>query len=368
MMADDKRKIVLICDNASCHAVLPDKQGKPKHGKLHGLDVIDLPKVKIIFLPANTTSKVQPLDAGIIAALKMRYRARDPRRLLGKAEAGVDLSKCRATVKTAIEYTSLIWRQLPKELIQYCWRHVRILPADLHDRLDPSPGEKRRAARNASAPGGSSDAVAAAGRGMAGSGSSSGAAAGGGGGSNAAAAGGSSGEAAAASSGATAGGNGSSTDAAGGANGKAANAANGISAVAAVGGGSNVEAAGDGSGSSGQATVGGSSEAAVAAAAAVVGRSEGVGPTSLDAHAACAALDGPGISPEVRGWLRLQSCGGQQNRSRDTCIKGVPCSHDARDLVVAVQGNTAAAHVGYFCSSLIASLCHLPQTCRRWKR
>ena len=52
-----QRKVLLLLDNAPTHIV----------GSL------ELTSLKIIFLPPNTTSKIQPLDAGIIAAFKKRY-------------------------------------------------------------------------------------------------------------------------------------------------------------------------------------------------------------------------------------------------------------------------------------------------------
>lgn len=52
-----KRKIVLVLDNATSHS--------------HSLT---LSNVNLQFLPPNTTSKLQPLDLGIIRAFKARYR------------------------------------------------------------------------------------------------------------------------------------------------------------------------------------------------------------------------------------------------------------------------------------------------------
>ncbi|KAG3080163.1 hypothetical protein PI124_g18968 [Phytophthora idaei] len=37
---------------------------------------MELSNAKVVLLPPSTTSKIQPLDAGIIASLKRRYRQR----------------------------------------------------------------------------------------------------------------------------------------------------------------------------------------------------------------------------------------------------------------------------------------------------
>jgi DDE superfamily endonuclease len=52
------RPVLLLIDNASSHM----------------FEGLELPNVEIICLPPNTNSKLQPLDAGIIATLKKHYR------------------------------------------------------------------------------------------------------------------------------------------------------------------------------------------------------------------------------------------------------------------------------------------------------
>lgn len=56
------QKIFLLIDNCSAH---------------QNLDTIpNLTHVEIDVLPPSTTNKLQPLDAGIISAIKVRYRWR----------------------------------------------------------------------------------------------------------------------------------------------------------------------------------------------------------------------------------------------------------------------------------------------------
>ncbi|GBM27391.1 hypothetical protein AVEN_250423-1 [Araneus ventricosus] len=56
-MRNRARKVLLVLDNATCHA--------------HGAQ---LKNFKLLFLPPNTTSNLQPLDHGVIKCFKMEYR------------------------------------------------------------------------------------------------------------------------------------------------------------------------------------------------------------------------------------------------------------------------------------------------------
>jgi hypothetical protein len=55
----------------------------------HGFKVINLSNVKLIFLPANTTTVAKPLDQEILASMKAHYRRVSMSWLLSEAdEAG----------------------------------------------------------------------------------------------------------------------------------------------------------------------------------------------------------------------------------------------------------------------------------------
>lgn len=56
-MKINRKKILLFIDNCAAHTDLPA-----------------LANVKVMFLPANITSKLQPLDQGIIHTFKRFYR------------------------------------------------------------------------------------------------------------------------------------------------------------------------------------------------------------------------------------------------------------------------------------------------------
>ncbi|GBM11839.1 Tigger transposable element-derived protein 6 [Araneus ventricosus] len=73
-MRNQARKVLLVLDNATCHA--------------HGAQ---LENVKLLILPPNNTSKLQPLDHGVIKCFKMEYRQCALRYVIARQEV---ISKC----------------------------------------------------------------------------------------------------------------------------------------------------------------------------------------------------------------------------------------------------------------------------------
>ena len=71
VMEEKNRTIGLVLDNCPAHP-----------------QITDLSNAKLVFLPPNTTSKTQPMDAGIIRSLKHQYRKRLARKRLFAFDTG----------------------------------------------------------------------------------------------------------------------------------------------------------------------------------------------------------------------------------------------------------------------------------------
>ena len=101
-MLIEGRKIALLVDNCSAHPVLDE-----------------LDNIELIFLPPNTTSVLQPMDAGIIKNLKFHYRkylaARRLNAYENNSEFSWNLLDCMLAVRNA-------WRQVSRETVANCFQ------------------------------------------------------------------------------------------------------------------------------------------------------------------------------------------------------------------------------------------------------
>ncbi|OAC98487.1 hypothetical protein MUCCIDRAFT_121797, partial [Mucor lusitanicus CBS 277.49] len=107
-----KRNVAILLDNASVHKLKEE-----------------FSNIKLIFLPANTTSKLQPLDAGIIANFKAHFRWHQYYRATNKYVAGVDLDlveEYRMDEVDALFFLADAWRKVKPETIKNCWDHATI--------------------------------------------------------------------------------------------------------------------------------------------------------------------------------------------------------------------------------------------------
>ncbi|XP_046564277.1 tigger transposable element-derived protein 6-like [Haliotis rubra] len=104
------RCVILLVDNAASHNC--------KHVKLTN--------VKVHFLPPNTTSRIQPLDAGIIRTFKAYYKRSLVRHFIACAED--DKPQC-INLREALRFVKSAWADVSCQTIKNCFKHVEILPS-----------------------------------------------------------------------------------------------------------------------------------------------------------------------------------------------------------------------------------------------
>lgn len=104
------RKIVLLIDNCTAHNVN-----------------CELKNINLVFLPANTTSLIQPCDQGIIRTLKGYYRHEMRTRILENMEntkelSANDLAK-QTNVLEALHLLAMSWNNVSGSTIRNCFKH-----------------------------------------------------------------------------------------------------------------------------------------------------------------------------------------------------------------------------------------------------
>ena len=108
------RSIALLMDNAGCHP--PEIKDKYSN-------------IKIIFLPPNITSKLQPLDLGIIQNFKVHYRKLFLRFVISKIDECDTASEVIKSVSIlqAVRWVAQAREAVKKETISKCFRKTGIL-------------------------------------------------------------------------------------------------------------------------------------------------------------------------------------------------------------------------------------------------
>lgn len=101
------RKIILFIDNCSSHSI------------------ITLSNIKLQLLPKNTTSHLQPCDAGIIQAVKLNYRKMFLRQLIQKMDSdktatASDLAKS-VSLLDAVIWLRISWLRIREQTIIKCF-------------------------------------------------------------------------------------------------------------------------------------------------------------------------------------------------------------------------------------------------------
>ena len=100
------RHVLLFLNNAPAHAK------------------IKLDNLKLSFLPANTTSVIQPMDQGIIQTFKLKYRSRQLQHILNQMEVTYNLGRDiirEISILDAIYWINGAWNEVDVSTIQKCF-------------------------------------------------------------------------------------------------------------------------------------------------------------------------------------------------------------------------------------------------------
>jgi hypothetical protein len=106
------RKVLLLLDNFSAHLAAANEVESMPQG-------LGLGNTEVVFLPPNTISKLQPLDQGIIASFKARYRRSWTRFMLDQHELGFDPLQSMNGLK-AIQFSVRAWDEVSISTISNC--------------------------------------------------------------------------------------------------------------------------------------------------------------------------------------------------------------------------------------------------------
>ena len=115
------RSVLLLMDNAGCHP--PELKDKYSN-------------VKIVFLPANTTSKLQPLDLGVIKNFKVHYKKLLLHYVVAKIDECSKASEVtkKITVLQAIRWIGEAWKKVSSDTIKKCFRLSGVLDSNFQMR------------------------------------------------------------------------------------------------------------------------------------------------------------------------------------------------------------------------------------------
>ena len=114
-MKREDRHILLFLDNAPCH---PNA-------------LIDsFSNIKMAFLPKNTTSRTQPLDAGIIKLWKVKTKRKLLRYVCSKIDGQKTASDIVKSVNLlmAIQWGKQAWDEINQDTIAKCFNKVGLVP------------------------------------------------------------------------------------------------------------------------------------------------------------------------------------------------------------------------------------------------
>ncbi|GBN37093.1 hypothetical protein AVEN_88630-1 [Araneus ventricosus] len=120
-LSKKKRKIVLLIVNCAAH-----------------IERSNLQWIKVVFLSANTTSVLQPMDQGVIRSLKCHYRKQLILRILECYDKNKD---CDIFILDAVVLLEKSWRLVTESTIRNCFSHIGL--AKTHQTEDDGEEDNR---------------------------------------------------------------------------------------------------------------------------------------------------------------------------------------------------------------------------------
>lgn len=102
------------------------------------------PNVKIVFLPPNTTSLLQPLDQGIIYTFKTYYIRRALQWILDVTDSkSINVMKAwkQFSIKHCIDIISLSLKELKTSTLNACWKKIWPFSVEIENVLESSENE-----------------------------------------------------------------------------------------------------------------------------------------------------------------------------------------------------------------------------------
>ncbi|CAB4378429.1 unnamed protein product [Rhizophagus irregularis] len=112
------RKIVLLVDNAPVHLILDETKEK-------------LDSINVKFLLPNTTTALQPCDAGIIHSFKCHYKRlfiQNQIETYDNVQDGFVEKLADYNIFEALQNSEEAWSMVSAQTISNCWKKTRILP------------------------------------------------------------------------------------------------------------------------------------------------------------------------------------------------------------------------------------------------
>lgn len=101
MIGKQNRKILLFMDNAPVHP--PD---------------VKLNNITLKFFPANTTSRIQPLDQGLIKVFKANYRKQLVQHIIASADSTHSAEDIVVTALDAVWWIDIAWKSITEITVQ----------------------------------------------------------------------------------------------------------------------------------------------------------------------------------------------------------------------------------------------------------